>query len=218
MLHYEISKINGVGFAAGASVNAGTGISVSNIAVRSAQEMQANFNIAANAPDGNHSVTVTVNGQTSNSLNFFVQIPFAFTALSVTQANLMCDVGMTGFGAQVLYQVVDAEGQPISKSGMTPEETVSSPAGGFSDFRSFATPRTTDASGRLVDIPIGTCSNATSNFCLDVRQEFRVKVPTSAGEQVFFIVTRTDRRDCRDGIRVTVTGTNNQTFTLGTVN
>jgi hypothetical protein len=147
-------------------------------------------------------------------------MPYAFRAISVNQADLGCPSGYIGYGAKVVYQVVGEEGTPINKAGMTPEEIVSSAAGGFSDYRPFATPSQTDASGRFNDIPIGTCfQNATSNVCIDVRQEFRIKVPTNAGEQTYFLGTQANRRDCRDGIRVTVsTGVDSQTFTLGTVN
>ncbi len=122
--------------------------------------------------------------------------------------------------AKVVYQVVRADGVSINKAGMTPDEIVFSVAGGFSDYRPFATPSQTNASGRFNDIPVGTCFEGfASNLCIDVRQEFRIKVPTSGGEQIYFLGTQANRRDCRDGIRVTVTtGTDSQTFTLGTVN
>jgi hypothetical protein len=38
-------------------------------------EIRANFQVAANASTGNHTVTVKINNMTSNSVNFFVQVP-----------------------------------------------------------------------------------------------------------------------------------------------
>lgn len=57
-------------------MSAGTGISVV-INSASSTEINARFNIAADAPGGNHAVTVTTStGLSSNpSGNFFVQIP-----------------------------------------------------------------------------------------------------------------------------------------------
>ncbi|MGH9899493.1 MAG: IPT/TIG domain-containing protein [Pyrinomonadaceae bacterium] len=115
--------INGIGFAAGASVNAGTGISVSNIAVRSAQEIQANFNIAADAPGGNHSVTVTVNGQTSNSLNFFVQIPSRLRRDSISELTDEPG-GRCGASRELAYTLVDQAGEVIMQD-VTVQEVLS---------------------------------------------------------------------------------------------
>jgi hypothetical protein len=74
--------INGAGFASGATVNAGSDIAVTDISVNSSTQMTATFT-PTNLPSagGNQSVTVTVNGQSSNSQNFFDQVP---TALVVT--------------------------------------------------------------------------------------------------------------------------------------
>jgi len=150
-------------------------------------------------------------------------LPYAFKGVSVTQTDLGCAAGTTGYGAKVVYQVVRQDGTAIAKAGMTPEEIFSSAAGGITDYRAFATPPQTDATGKFNDIPIGTCfgNNATGNICLDVKQEFRIRVPLSGGgEQIYFLGTQTNRRDCRDGIRVTIStgGLDPQTYTLGTVN
>jgi hypothetical protein len=53
---------------------AGTGVT-GTIDRVTPQEILATFNIADNAAAGNHPVTVKVRTQTSNSMNFFVQIP-----------------------------------------------------------------------------------------------------------------------------------------------
>ncbi len=211
--------INGSGFGTGTpTVNAGSGITVSNVQLINTGEVRATFTISTNAPGGNHAVSVTTSlGQTTTiSGNFVVQVPFAFSAISVSQTNLNCPAGTAGFGVSVQYRVVDEQGQPIEQSGMTPEEIVSSPAGGFSDYRPFASPPTTDGFGRFLDTPVGTCSDAPFNFCIDVRQEFRIKTPSNS---IYFLGTQANRRDCRDGLRITVsTGVTSQTFALGTVN
>ncbi len=71
--------LQGNGFAAGATVNAGTGISVTINSI-SATQIQASFNVSTSTQAGDHSVTVTVNGQTSNSVNFFGEGPSGKTA------------------------------------------------------------------------------------------------------------------------------------------
>lgn len=211
--------ITGSGFGTGTpTVDAGSGITVSNVELINAGEVRARFTIGTNASPGNHAVSVTTSLGLTTTIpgNFFVQTPYAFAALSVLPANLNCNAGTAGYGVQVLYQVVDNQGHPIAQSGMTPEEIVSSSAGGFSDYRSFATPPTTDGFGRFLDIPVGTCSNAPFNFCINVLQEFRIRIP---GNSLYFLGTQANRRDCRDGLRITVTTSPaTQTFSLGTVN
>lgn len=217
--------INGRGFRPGqTTVSASSGINV-NVNSASSTQLQTSFNISADAPGANHAVMVTSRGRTSNSVNFYVQTPFAVTAVSVSPADGGCDPGTVGYGAQVLYQVVDNENQPIAKAGMTPEEVFTVffngvALGGQSVYAPFATPPTTNGLGRFLDIPIVTCSNAPgTNPCFDVQQEFRIKVPTSSGERLYFLPTVATRRDCKLGMRVKVTtGTATQTFSLGTVN
>jgi hypothetical protein len=68
--------ITGTNFASGAAINvAGSGVTVTNTTVNSATSITADFAVAFNATGGNHSVSVTVNGKTSNSKDFYVQIP-----------------------------------------------------------------------------------------------------------------------------------------------
>jgi hypothetical protein len=66
--------INGNGFGTSPTVSAGSGITAT-INSASNTQIQASFNISSSATPGNHSVTVTASGQTSNSVNFFVQVP-----------------------------------------------------------------------------------------------------------------------------------------------
>jgi ABC-type Fe3+/spermidine/putrescine transport system ATPase subunit len=68
--------INGTGFAAGATVSAGSNISVSNVNVVSSSQITATFTPSnSTSAGGNQGVTVSVSEQTSNSQNFFVQYP-----------------------------------------------------------------------------------------------------------------------------------------------
>ena len=73
----ESVTITGAGFASGATVNAGTNISVSNTTVVSSTQITATFTPTNSvAAGGNQAFTVSVNsGPPSNSKNFYVQIP-----------------------------------------------------------------------------------------------------------------------------------------------
>jgi hypothetical protein len=81
--------------------------------------ISATFQIASNATAGNHAVTVTTNSVTSNSVNFFVQVPSALSlvstsssaAINFTDANQQ---PAAGWLRTVTWQVVDQQGQPIS--------------------------------------------------------------------------------------------------------
>lgn len=87
----------------------------------------ADFVVATNATPGNHAVTVTVSGQTSNAVNFFVQIPQKLRR--DTYGNLVIiDPGpgqiTDSFGRvkatnrcgayrNIVYQLLDQGGEPI---------------------------------------------------------------------------------------------------------
>ncbi len=156
------------------------------------------------------------------------QVPKRFVATSVTTANLNCSAG-SGFGAKVEYQVADQNGNPIRRSGMTPQEliTVTDDAGNTitadNVYRPFSTPQQTRNDGTFTDIPVGSCFNPPppTNACVNATQLFRLIVPTSGGSTTAYdISTITFHRDCLQGIRVQVqhTASNVQIFSLGTVN
>ncbi len=219
--------ITGAGFGTNPTVQVGgTGITATRRSANATQ-IVASFAIAANAGTGNHAVTVTTNGQGSNNIDFFVQIPMSFAFLSATTTNLGCSAGV-GFGAAIEYQVVDQEGQPIRVSGLTPRElvTVTSDAGNVisrdNQFRAFATPPSSRSNGSFTDTPIGTCFDPPpqGNLCVNVTQLFDILVPVSGGGTVRYdISTITIRRDCVQGIRISVQNeSNTETRTLGTVN
>ena len=119
--------INGTGFRNGASVAGGAGITVSNVSFVSASRITADFAIAANATGGNQAVSVTVRGQTSNTSNFFVQIPTKarrdeFPVIVIREPNpgdfinIFGDTVRTnvcGAYRNVKYTLLDQAGNPI---------------------------------------------------------------------------------------------------------
>jgi hypothetical protein len=152
------------------------------------------------------------------------QIPYAFAATGLTSTDLGCSTGSVGYGAIVAYQVVDRNGNQIKRSGMTPQElvTVSDDRGNVisagTQYRSFSTPVSTTSNGTFTDKPVGSCLSPppSSNVCFNVTQLFNLVV----GNTTFDIHTITIRRDCVQGIRVSVqNGIDNvQVYELGTVN
>jgi hypothetical protein len=116
--------INGNGFGTSPSVSAGTGITVTVSSATNTQ-IQASFNVSSSAPAGNHSVTVTASGQTSNSVNFFVQVPTSLSIVPGTdhttpETGCTTSGGLSGCGVTrtFMYQVNDQSGQPIQVGGM----------------------------------------------------------------------------------------------------
>ncbi len=117
--------IQGSGFQFNPTVNAGNGSSVTvNYGNSSFYQIDATFAISANASAGNHPVSVKVNGMTSNSMNFYVQIPSEFVPINLSPSSATCDPGYAGYYADLTYQVADQAGQPINVSGMTPQEHI----------------------------------------------------------------------------------------------
>jgi hypothetical protein len=68
-------SIDGSGFTSSTTISPITGITFSDVEVYGSSQMSATFNISGNATAGNNEVKVTTSGMTSNSKNFFVQIP-----------------------------------------------------------------------------------------------------------------------------------------------
>ncbi|MCP9495947.1 MAG: hypothetical protein MSG64_15980 [Pyrinomonadaceae bacterium MAG19_C2-C3] len=82
--------INGDGFGATPVVNvpANGGITVSNVSAGSGGTLvNATFAIAVDAVGGNKAISVTAGGKTSNSQNFFVQIPSRLVPFDVSGAT-----------------------------------------------------------------------------------------------------------------------------------
>jgi IPT/TIG domain-containing protein len=132
-IEYNLT-ITGMGFKSPASVNvAGAGITVSGTQVGSSTEIITTFTIASDATGGNHAVTVTVSNQTSDGVNFYVQIPTTIRQDSI-DAITTCDPTRCTIGTQqnacgayrlVHYTLVDQANpaQPIAEMA-TVTETV----------------------------------------------------------------------------------------------
>ena len=163
-------SIQGNGFASGATVNAGSGITVTINSV-SISEIQATFNISTSAPSGNHIVNVTSGGKTSNGVIFYVQVP---STLSVVSVAVLPDglgppygcPGSQNYGIMidVKYQVRDQVGVAILSSAMRPHETGIHFNGSAldSDIGPSGWPNSTQftaADGTFHDVPLGKCSN-----------------------------------------------------------
>jgi len=213
--------LNGNGFGsscANVSISAGSGINPTCNSVNNTQ-IQASFAISATASGGNQSVSVTIAGQTSPSVSFYVQVPKYFTPVGAgTTLNTFCTANQAYY-AYVDYQLSDQQYNAIQVQGLTPQESVSVNSGSFSAFASFATPVTTRSDGTFEDIPIGTCFSAAPppNRCIPVVQNFQILIPGVANP--FPITTVTSRTDCEEGINVQITpvppGT---TYTFGIIN
>jgi hypothetical protein len=160
----------GRGFGNNPVVNVGGGITAS---VQSGSDtlITVNFAIVGSATPGNHAVTVTTDGgggRTSNSINFFVQVP---TALQVLSANLSsglpngCTMSPPTIGTQlnIRYQVLDQSNQPIVALMPLREDLTMLTIIGVQNPNSdrFDVPVTssgnTEASGRFTDNPVGVC-------------------------------------------------------------
>jgi hypothetical protein len=183
----------------------------------------AQLNISNQTGGGYHSIAVVSGKIASKPANIFIQIPTYFAPLSVNLTDLGCPVGATGVGVSIDYQVVDQEMQPIFQGGMTPIEqfTINGQVNNL-NYLPFATPQTTSTAGILTDVPVGTCFGPpipAFNACVDVVQTFKIIVPTTNGNVTYPISTVTSRRDCCNGIRITVTNANMlSTYSFGTIN
>ncbi len=149
-------------------------------------QIQASFAISTTAPTGNHSVTVTAAGQSSNGANFFVQVP---TSLSIvpgtdsTTAEATCSAGSFGTGCGVTrsftYQVNDQEtpAQPIQAAGLQiwDEVNTTSPNSlGLTGYTTTCSPPntgpcgvTTNSVGQFLELSLGACSTVcrVNNAC-----------------------------------------------------
>lgn len=105
--HSVTVNLSGKGFAQGASINAGSGVTVSEITVSSSTSMSATFSVDANATAGDRNVTVTVNSQTSNSKTFSVQVPDRLRVVTDT-GNLAFPSCPNVVFRLITYQVSDS--------------------------------------------------------------------------------------------------------------
>ncbi len=129
---------------------ANSGIAVSNVSAGSGGTLvNATFAIAVDAVGGNKAISVTASGKTSNSFNFFVQIPSRLVRANVADApngigplltpvysdvrNLAGDLiaqGVCGVYRNYAFHLVDQMGERILQP-FTYTETFSSYTGPF---------------------------------------------------------------------------------------
>ncbi|MEJ2145347.1 MAG: IPT/TIG domain-containing protein [Acidobacteriota bacterium] len=157
---------------------AGTGVSAT-IQSSSLRKISVTLSIDPYATPGNHAVTVVSGGRTTNSRDFYVQIPTALAVVSVktlptgSSGQFGCTPAMNyGIKVKVTYQVIDQDGNPIASSDMQPQEEVvdqdingvgSSPVPDWSDIgpsRISGTSRFTNSKGQYMDAPLGICGDA----------------------------------------------------------
>jgi hypothetical protein len=197
---------------------AGTGITatvVSNTDTR----INVSFDISADAEPGNHGVTVRASGQTSNSVNFFVQVPKSLRRDSVGELVtldprpgdiVVCETderNVCGAYRSLQYTLMDQDGpqQPIEAEDILVTET-------FSDYQGpRSTPpnmdgKTNDA-GQLCDViaiftrPPDPCPRAGSSETFT--QKFFVKI----GSQTYNLTTEnriTREKDARGMYNINV--------------
>jgi hypothetical protein len=110
--------LTGSGFTAGATVAvSGTGVAVSGVTVVSGSRITATFTVAASAPAGSRTVTVTTAGGTSGGQTFTVIARPTLTSLSPNAASRGTAVNVTlvgtGFSAPATV-VVSGSGVTVS--------------------------------------------------------------------------------------------------------
>jgi hypothetical protein len=178
--------ISGAGLAGG-TVNAGSGISVT-VQSTSAGAILADFNVSSSATPGNNSVTVSVSGQTSNALNFYVQVPTSLSIVSgtdSTSSETSCTTGSnTGCGVtrSFTYQVYDQHtptAQPIQTAGLQIWDSISTGSPNNLSLTSYTTTcsptqtnsgpcgRSTNSSGQFADsLPVCSTVCNSSGVCV----------------------------------------------------
>jgi hypothetical protein len=85
----------------------------------SATSISVTLNVSADAAGGDHGVTVTANGQQSNSMNFFVQIPTKLRRDSISGLNNQ--EGGCGATRSLQYTLLDQDDAPINTNGTIAE-------------------------------------------------------------------------------------------------
>ncbi len=134
--------VTGTGFASGATVSAGSNISVSSVSVKSSTQITATFTPTnSSSAGGDQAVTVTSGGQKSNSKNFFDQIPthFQFVTVAgapggkgpivpVTNGNVVALNGQViqsnycGVYENFAYEILDQQSNPLLNGAATGTE------------------------------------------------------------------------------------------------
>lgn len=164
--------IRGRGFGTNPTVTiSGTGVTYSGSS-GSATELTGTINVAPDAAGGNRTVRIGSRGQTSNGVNFFVQIP---SSLRVLSSGVFSGTGLLangcpsnqpfGFRVSVRYQVLDqaSPANPISATLPLREDLINFMVDGQSaapDLRNtlVTASGTTESDGTFTDQPVGGCA------------------------------------------------------------
>jgi hypothetical protein len=185
--------ITGRGFAPDATINAGSNISVSSVSVNSSTQITATFTPTNSvSAGGNQAITVSVNGQTSNSRNFVTQIPKHFVrfnlppsapngvgpVVTLTDGTVVNLAGVAkspphqcGVYENFLFQLVDQQNTSITNGTVTVTEVfsnITSPPGPDPSVNplDLATQGENDVQGLTHTVP--TCLATNENQSLDM--------------------------------------------------
>lgn len=160
--------ITGSGFGTSPTVSAGLGITAT-VTSPSDSTIVATFAIASAAPGGDHLVTVTASGQTSNSVNFFVQVPTTISIVAgsdATTSESSCSAGTSGTGCGVTrsftYQVNDQTGAPLLVAGYQVWDSIATTSPNNLGITGYTT--TCTAAGKTNSGPCGVATNSNGQF------------------------------------------------------
>ncbi len=167
-------SIVGSGFGGSPTVNVGGGGITANVQSSSETSISVTLNISANASAGNHGITVTANGQQSNSANFFVQIP---TKLQRNSISALQNEGGCGAVRNLSYTLLDQNGDPIDTNG-----TISEGISGFNGPPGVQPPPETQRTmshGTFPDVVGYNISSCPPPFTATFTQSFTVHLNTA---------------------------------------
>lgn len=163
--------IFGNGFKSSSTVAiSGSGVTASSVSFGSSTQLSAIFQIATDAIEGNHGVTVTTNNVTTNSVNFFVAIPTKLRRDSIS--NLIDQPGGCGVVRNLSYTVLDQAGQ-----SMDIEATLTETFSNFSGPEGLRPPNETSAqmSGGTINDTVGyAITDCPPPFTASFNQGFAV--------------------------------------------
>lgn len=167
--------IFGDGFTASSTVTiSGSGVTHSTVNFDSSTQLSTIFQIATDAIEGNHAVSVTTNDVTSNSVNFFVQIPTKLRRDSIS--NLISQPNGCGVIRNLSYTLLDQSGQAIAV-----EDTITETFSNFSGPEGLRPPNETSAqmSGGVVNDTVGyLITDCPPSFTASFTQGFDAVIGT----------------------------------------
>ena len=167
-------SIVGSGFGSSPTVNVGGGGITASVQSSSETSISVTLNISADASAGDHSIAVTANGQQSNSVNFFVQIP---TKLRRDSMSALQNEGGCGALRNLSYSLLDQNGDAIDTNG-----TISEGISGFSAPSGVQPPPETERTmvhGTFPDVVGYNISSCPAPFTATFVQSFTVHLNTA---------------------------------------